>query len=78
MKHIRSRRDILKAAAVGAAVLAGQAPLVARQAGRNRPPENRKLKLGLASYSLRKFDLNQTFICRWTAVPSTLRKWSPR
>jgi inosose dehydratase len=60
MKHIRSRRDILKAAAVGAAVLAGQAPLVARQAGRNRPPENRKLKLGLASYSLRKFDLNQT------------------
>jgi inosose dehydratase len=62
MKHIRSRRDVLKAAAAGAAVLAGRTPLGARAAGRNPQPQGRepKLKLALASYTLRKFDLDQT------------------
>jgi inosose dehydratase len=62
MKHIRSRRDVLKAAAAGAAVLAGRTPLPARAAGRNPQPQGReaKLKLALASYTLRKFDLDQT------------------
>jgi inosose dehydratase len=62
MKHIRSRRDVLKAAAAGAAVLAGRTPLPARGAGREPQPEGRepKLKLALASYTLRKFDLDQT------------------
>jgi inosose dehydratase len=62
MKHIRSRRDVLKAAAAGAAVLAGRTPLPARGAGRNPPSQGRepKLKLALASYTLRKFDLDET------------------
>lgn len=62
MQHIRSRRSVLQAAAVGTAVLAGHAPLFAREAGRQPQPEGRKpkLELGLASYTLRKFDLDQT------------------
>jgi inosose dehydratase len=62
MNDARSRRDVLKVAAVGAAVLAGHMPLVAREKDRGPRPEGRKLKLelGLASYTLRKFDLDQT------------------
>ena len=57
-----SRRDFLCCAAAGAAVLAGGAPSVLHAADTSQPAqrgEKYPLRLGLASYSLRKFPLAQ-------------------
>jgi inosose dehydratase len=61
MEHIHSRRELLKVAAVGAAA-AGYSSSTVQAAARGPKAEIRdpKFELALASYTLRKFDLEQT------------------
>jgi len=63
MEPIHSRRELLQVATVGtAAVVAGCSSPTAGAANRNPPSQIRspKFELGLASYTLRKFDLDKT------------------
>lgn len=56
----QTRRNFLRAAGLGAATLAClDIPAMSQQASENSKQHERPLKLGLASYTLRKFDLDQ-------------------
>jgi len=58
MTHIRGRREFLQAATVGAAAWCGLG--TAATSAQQSPIGKPKFELGLASYSLRKFDLAKT------------------
>ena len=62
MKRIQSRREFLTVAAAGtaAAFVAGNVSSPHQAALAAVTPQSAKFELGLASYTLRKFDLNQT------------------
>jgi inosose dehydratase len=63
MESVHSRRELLQVATVGtAAIVAGRSSATARAAGGGAPAKTRtpKFELGLASYTLRKFDLDKT------------------
>jgi inosose dehydratase len=62
MKRARSRREFLTATAAGAAagLVIGNASSQRQAAMAAATPQNAKFELGLASYTLRKFNLDQT------------------
>jgi sugar phosphate isomerase/epimerase len=62
MNELTARRNFLQLAGVGAAAISVMGPggCLAQGQSENKEPKKYQLKLGLASYTLRKFNLEQT------------------